>query len=143
MKIEASTREEYFSKAGEREADLRALDAMICKSAPHLKPVLGGGMSGKMLGYGEQKYKTKSAKEAIDWPIVMLAAQKNYMSLYVCAVQDGAYVAELYEKRLGKVSCGKSCIRFKNIQDLNLEVIHEMLAKLDERVARGEKLYGE
>ena len=46
------------------------------------------------------------------WPLIALAAQKRHLSLYVCAVVDGEYIAEARAERLGTVSCGKSCIRF-------------------------------
>lgn len=128
--------------AGEHEADLRTLDTLIQQAAPHLPPVLAGGMTGKMLGYGLQPYKTKSSKEVREWPLVMLATQKNYISLYVCAVVDGEYIAEKLKSELGKVSVGKSCIRFKKLDDLNLETVRSMLASIDKRVQAGEKLYG-
>ena len=142
MNIDAKSREEYFQKAEDRQDDLRALDAVIREAAPDLKPVLFGGMTGKMLGYGMQPYQTKSMKQAGEWPILALAAQKHHMSLYVCAVEDGQYIAEKLQPKLGKVSCGKSCIRFKKIDDLNLEVIREMLRDIDKRVSAGEKLFG-
>jgi hypothetical protein len=43
-------------------------------------------------------------KEPGVWPVVALAAQKRYLSLYVCAVVDGEYVAERYASELGDVS---------------------------------------
>lgn len=143
MKIVARTREEYLAKVGEREPDVRQLDELIQKHAPDLKPTVGGGMYGNMLAYGMMPYKPKSAKEWTEWPLVMLGAQKNHLALYVCAVDpDGKYVAEKYESKLGNVSCGKSCIRFKKFEDLNLETIEEMLGSLNQRYKSGEKLYG-
>jgi Domain of unknown function (DU1801) len=142
MNIDAKTREEYFVKTGEREPELRELDKLVREAAPDLEPVLFGGMSGKMLGYGMQSYKTKSMKEESQWPVVALAAQKNYISLYICALVDGQYMAEVYENRLGKVSCGKSCIRFKRLEDLNLDTTKDMLVEINRRFKNGDKLYG-
>ena len=79
-----------------------------------------------MLGYGTFKYKNYK-KEMIDWPIIALANQKNYISLYVCSLEGGKYVAEKYKDELGKVSVGKSCIRFKKIDDLNLKILTKVL----------------
>jgi hypothetical protein len=84
-----------------------------------------------MLGYGNFKYKNYKG-EVIDWPTVALANQKNYISLYVCAVDNGQYIAEMYKDKLGKVSVGKSCIRFKKIEDLNLETLKKVI-KLAEK----------
>lgn len=142
MKIEGNTRDEYMANAGEREADLRELDALIQKEAPDLKPVLSVGMTGNMLGYGLFKYKSATSRGVIDWPLVSLAAQKNYMSLYACAVIDGKYVAEIYKDRLGKVDTGKSCIRFKKLSDLDKAGVSELLRDLNTRFKAGEKLFG-
>jgi hypothetical protein len=130
--------EAWFAATGEREPDLRAVDALIREHAPHLKPV----MSGDMLGYGLVSYRPRSARTPRDLPILALANQKRYMSLYACAVVDGEYVAEAYADRLGSVSCGKSCIRFTRADRLDPSGLAEMLADIDERYARGESLYG-
>jgi hypothetical protein len=131
VNVQAKTREEYFGLAGEREPALRELDDIIQKAAPHLEPLLHGGMSGMWLAYGMQPYQTKSMKAASEWPVIALANQKNYMSLYVMAVEDGEYIAEKYQDTLGKVSVGKSCIRFKKIEDLNQKVLENLLGKVD------------
>jgi hypothetical protein len=142
MNIEAKNREEYFKAAGERESILRELDKLIRKATPDMKPVLAGGMKGKMLGYGTIPYKSATSRGVIDWPLVSLAAQKNYISLYICWVKDGKYIPEQYAPKLGKVSVGKSCIRFKKLEDLNLDTVKILLEEMNERYKSGEKLYG-
>jgi uncharacterized protein YdhG (YjbR/CyaY superfamily) len=57
------------------------------------------------------------------------AAQKRNFALYVCDV-------ELVARRkagFGKVNCGKSCIRFKSLGDLNLDAVRELLEEAAER----------
>lgn len=143
MKSAAKTWEEYFVFAGERETILRELDGIIQHEAPHLVPSYLHSDTTTMLGYGMMPYKTKSMKEASEWPLVALAAQKNHIALYVCAVEkDGTYLAENLQSKLGNVSCGKSCIRFKKLEDLNLDTVRAMLRDLDKRYQSGEKLYG-
>jgi hypothetical protein len=106
----------WFAAAGPREGDLRRADALIMAAAPGIDRQLVGGMGATpALGYGLMPYKPKSAKEATTWPLLALAAQKRHLSLYVCAVVDGSYLAEARSERLGKVSCGKSCIRFTSL----------------------------
>lgn len=137
MNIQAKTREEYFAQTGEREPQLRELDGFIQQHAPHLPAVIFGGMSGTWLGYGMQPYQTKSMKEPGEWPVIALASQKNYISLYVMATENGEYVAEKYAPDLGKVSVGKSCIRFKSLDDINLDEVAKILQKIDQQVADG------
>jgi len=140
VEIQAGSREEYFAAVGDREPDLRELDAFIREHAPDLTPVLSDGM-GKVLGYGEQPYQSKSMKQPMDWPVVALAAQKRHISLYLCALEDGQYVAEKHAAELGDVSCGKSCIRFTKADRINRDALATILADLNRRFVAGERLY--
>ena len=81
-----------------------------------------------MLGYGLYHYKYASGREG-DWFVVGLASQKNYVSLDICACDKDGYLAENNQSRLGKVSVGRSCIRFKELEDLNLKVALELIGK--------------
>ena len=141
MKVEAKTIEEFFNAAGEREPILRELDKMILEYAPSFPRELHSGMSMTMLGYGVFPYKYASGRQG-EWPIIAIAPQKNYVSLYVCAMIDGEYMAEKFVGKLGKVSIGKSCIRFKKIEDLNMDTIKEILGVLEKRKKSGEVLFG-
>jgi hypothetical protein len=80
-----------------------------------------------MLGYGLMPYRPRSAKETTTWPLIALAAQKRHLSLYVCAVVDGGYIAEDRAARLGKVSCGKSCIRFPSLDRVDTQELGALL----------------
>ena len=133
--------EHFFATAGRYEDDLRQLDALIREAAPHLAPTMVEGMFGKMLGYGLVPYRTKSMKEPGEWPLLAIAAQKNYISIYACVVIDGQYIAEKYESQLGKANCGKSCIRFKRLSDINPSGLQTLLRDIDTRYQSGEKLY--
>lgn len=124
----AKTAKEYINfLEGDRKEDILFLDKFIKKTVPKLKPVF----SYNMLGYGSFKYKNYK-KEIIDWPKVSLASQKNYISIYICALEDGKYIAEKYKDTLGKVSVGRSCIRFKKLADINLKSLAHVL-KLTEK----------
>ncbi len=126
--VNAKSVREYFDLLPkERREPIEFLDNLIKKTAPSFKQ----NFLYNMPGYGSFKYKNYK-KETIDWPIVALASQKNYISLYICAVEDGEYIAEKYKNLLGKVSVGRSCIRFKKIEDLNLETLKKII-KLAEK----------
>ncbi|MFM2415081.1 MAG: hypothetical protein RI911_774 [Candidatus Parcubacteria bacterium] len=113
---------------GERGEDVRALHAFIQKTVPKLKV----HFPYNMIGYGTFPYKNYK-KEIVQWPIIALASQKNYISLYVCCSVDGKYLSEEYKKDLGKVSVGKSCIRFRKLTDLNLETVKKILKDAEKR----------
>lgn len=141
MKIEAKTPDDYFSKTGEREPALRAIDELIRQTAPSLERTMVSGRAMNMVGYGMFHYNSKSGREG-DWPVVALANQKNYISLYISALEDGQYVAEKRKSELGKVSVGRSCIRFKKLENLDIATLKDILSKLEKRVAAGEAVYG-
>ena len=111
----------------DRQEIINFLHDFIQKAAPSLEVFFAYNM----LGYGKFKY-TNYKKEEVDWPVVAMASQKNYISMYVCGVIDGEYIAETYGKKLGKVNVGKSCIRFKKLTDLNLDVLKEVLKKAEQ-----------
>ena len=106
----------------ERREIIEYIHALIQKTAPSLKP----HFAYNMLGYGSFPY-TNSKKEKGEWPVISLASQKDYVSLYVCCVENGKYLAEQNKKDLGKVSVGKSCIRFKKLEDLNLDTLKKVI----------------
>lgn len=121
----ATTVKEYLAALPEeRKKPILFLHDFIQKISPNLQ----SHFAYNMLGYGSFPY-TNYKKEIIDWPIIALASQKNYMSIYVCALENGEYLAEKYKDTLGKVSVGKSCIRFKKLEDLNLPEVKNVLEK--------------
>lgn len=124
--VKATTIEGYIDSIEEpRKSEFIELDKFIRKTAPNLTP----HFAINMIGYGSFHYKTKSGREG-DWPVISLASQKNYISVYLCSVVDGKYVAETYSNKFGpKVSTGKSCIRFKKLEDIDLNVLKEAIKK--------------
>lgn len=121
--VKATNIKEYIDNLPkDRKEVVLFLDGFIKKTAPELKP----HFAYNMLGYGSFKYKNYK-KEEIYWPTISLANQKNYISLYICAVDGNEYVAEKYKAKLGRVSVGKSCIRFKKVEDLNLEELEKII----------------
>jgi uncharacterized protein YdhG (YjbR/CyaY superfamily) len=119
----AKTPEEYISMVDEpRRSEIQKLHNLIRETVPDLKPFIISGM----IGYGLYHYKSASGREG-DWAIVGLASQKNYISVYVCATDGKQYVAEKYKKALPKASIGKSCIRFKKTDNIDLDVLKKIL----------------
>jgi hypothetical protein len=112
----------------DRKVALTTIHRAIRKAVPKLK----AGICHGMLGYGIGPYRTKSGSTG-EWFKVGLASQKNYISLYICACDENeGYLAENNKERLGKVNVGKSCIRFKKLEHLDLEVALELVRKAAE-----------
>jgi hypothetical protein len=133
--------EAWFAAAGDREEGLRRVDALVMAAAPGIDRQLVPMGTGVMLGYGLMPYRPRSAKVTTTWPLIALAAQKRHLSLYVCAVVDGAYLPERRADRLGKVSCGKSCIRFTSLDRVDTDELAALVRDAVEATANGTNAY--
>jgi hypothetical protein len=97
--------------------------------------------SSAMLGYGLMPYRPRSSKTTTMWPLIALAAQKRHLSLHVCAVVDGEYIAESRADRLGTVSCGKSCIRFSSLDKVETEALRTLVRDAVAATRAGDNAY--
>jgi len=66
--------------------------------------------------------------------IAALASQKNYMALYLMGVYGHKPLADWFYrewKKTGKkLNMGKSCLRFKTIEDISLPLIGQTIGKI-------------
>ena len=64
---------------------------------------------------------------------VALASQKNYMSLYLMNIygdpKAATWFKSAYKASGKKLAMGKSCVRFKKVDDLPLDVVAEAVAR--------------
>jgi hypothetical protein len=88
FRVDVETLEAYFAFDPKREADLHRLDGLLRNAAPSLKryfhagtPAGELGMRFKMIGYGKSFYRA-TAGETVEWPVVGVALQKNYISIF-------------------------------------------------------------
>ncbi|MGY8951145.1 MAG: DUF1801 domain-containing protein, partial [Flavobacteriales bacterium] len=68
-------------------------------------------------------------------PFVSIASQKNFIALYHMGIYATPellhwFVGEYPKHCLRKLDMGKSCIRFKNIDDIPFELIGELMQKM-------------
>lgn len=122
-----STPEEYIASLQDlRKKTIQTLFDTIRNAASNLQPFMQSGM----IGFGKYHYKYASGREG-DWFVIGLASQKNYISLYNCMSIDGTYATEKWKSRLGKVNCGKSCIRFTALEDIDLTIVTAMVKEAE------------
>lgn len=127
MKADASIKapEHYLaSLPASRQTALRTVHAAIRANAPALTPFMLNGF----LGCGRYHYRCASGREG-EWFVVGLTSQKQHISLYFCVCDGNGYLAEKNAHPLGKVSVGRSCVRFKRLEDLNLQVALELVRR--------------
>ena len=66
-------------------------------------------------------------------PLAHLASQKNHMAVYLFGMYADPKLSEWFIKQWkatgNKLDMGKSCIRFKKIEDVPLELIGKVISK--------------
>ncbi len=134
-RVETSPEDYIASQEPEIQSVLDKLHTLIKTALPDQdmcmwEGVFWGGSEQRIIGYGNFSY-VRSDKKKVEWFLIGLTKQKNYFSIYVNAVEGKQYLAEIYNSRLGKVKTGKSSISFRNLEDINLDVLREMIEHAD------------
>src|SRR5262249_12646626 len=124
FKVDVKSLAEYLSFDPARGSDLRKLDALIRRTAPSLgrhfhagTPAGSAGMRMKMIGYGKSRYTTK-AGETVPWPVIGVALQKNYISVYFAVRRNGEPITRTYLGKLGECRSGDNNFSFERFDDL-------------------------
>jgi len=104
----------------EQLTDCRALMA-ICERVTQQQPKMWGP---SIVGYGSYSYKYASGHSG-DACLIGFAIRGRDLVIYVVAV-DPDQVALL--ARLGKHKMGKSCLYFKRLADLDVQVLEALIA---------------
>jgi len=129
----AETVEKYLaSLPPDRRPAIETIRNVIRKNLP---PGFEEGMQYGMISYYVplSRYPTTYNGQALG--VAALASQKGYMSLYLMTVYGDpklkAWFERAYRAAGKKLDMGKSCVRFKKLEDLPLDVIGEVIAQLD------------
>jgi hypothetical protein len=124
---------EFFAALPDDRRDtMTTLHKAIRKAVPKLAPIIMSGMGpSPLIGYGKYHYKSASGREG-DWFLIGLAAGKKDYALHICVGGKDGYLVEKNAAKLGKVKTGRSCINFKKLEDLKLDVAMK-LVKLAEK----------
>lgn len=137
MQSKATTVEQYLSELPEdRRSAIAVVRHVILKN---LDKDYEEGMQYGMIGYYVPHhiyppgYHTDPRQPL---PFACLASQKNYMSLYMMPICEGAEESSFRDQwaKTGKpLDMGKSCIRFKHLEDLALDLIGETIRRVPVR----------
>jgi hypothetical protein len=133
MQSSSSTVDQYLSELPDDRRDaIEAVRAVILKNLPS---GVTEGMSYGMIGYAVP-HSIYPAGYHCDpkqpLPFASLASQKNYMALYLMnlyTAQDQECFASAWAKSGKRLDMGKSCVRFKKLDDLALDVVGKAIAR--------------
>lgn len=136
MQYKADSPEDYIGQLPEeRKAPMTKLHNLIKENMPK------GLESG--MGYGMPAYFVPKSvyppgyhcKPFPPLPFINLASQKNYIALYHSGLYAKKelydwFVTEYPKHAKHKLDMGKSCIRFKKVDDIPYDLIKELLGKM-------------
>jgi hypothetical protein len=132
FQVHADSLESYLSFDPERRQDLEKLNALIRQAAPNLRryfhkgtPAGEPGMRMKMIGYGKFSYAVRSGKST-SWPVIGVALQRNYISVYVSVTKGGVPIVLSYRGTLGESRMGRNNFSFERFEDLQVANVFEL-----------------
>jgi Domain of unknown function (DU1801) len=136
FRVDVDSLQAYLDFDPKRKKDLLKLHATISKAAPGLKrhfhagtPEGHAGMRFKMIGYGRYHY-TAGTGEKVAWPVIGVALQKNYISVYVSVTKNGKSIVGTYAGKLGAQRSGDNNFSFESFDDLDERALSSLFAEI-------------
>lgn len=133
MNVQEQIKEYIKSQPDPKRRDMEDLHLIILQEMPGCKLWFMDGknsenktVSNPNVGYGAYtiKYADETTREFYQ---IGLSANKTGISVYILGIKDKTYLAQNYGKKLGKASVSGYCIRFKNIKDIDLDILKEAI----------------
>ena len=117
------------SQAEPKRSDMQALHRIILQVMPACKLWFLDGKNSENktvtnpnVGYGHHTMNYADGKSREFYQIGM-SANTTGISVYILGIKDKKYLAETYGKKLGKASVTGYCIKFKTLNDINVDVL--------------------
>jgi uncharacterized protein YdhG (YjbR/CyaY superfamily) len=136
MQSDSKTPQEYVdSLPEERKLAIQKLRNSIKLNLPEgFQEEMSYGMLGYVVPHSIYP-KGYHCKPNLPLPFMNIASQKNFIALYHMGIYANPellnwFVAEYSKLVKSKIDIGKSCIRFKKMEDIPYELIGELAAKM-------------
>lgn len=129
MQSDSGTVDAYLSELpDDRRAAIAAVRAVILE---HLPPGFEEGMQYGMIGYHVPLERFPDTYNGQPLAAAALASQKRHMALYLMGVygDEDSRFREQWQAAGEKLDMGKSCVRFRRLDDVPLEVVGEAIAR--------------
>ena len=92
----------------------------LLKKTTKQEPKMWGS---SIVGFGTYHYKGKSGREG-EWFVTGFSPRKQNMTVYFCT---GFHNMEPFMKKLGKFKTSVGCLYFKNLSDIDIKMLTEMI----------------
>ncbi len=147
MQSSASSVAKYLaSLPPDRRAAIEAVRRVILQ---HLRPGFEESIQSGMLSYEVPLARLPDTYNGKPLPLAGLGSQKHHMALYLmCVYSDPALLERFereYEESGKRLDMGKSCVRFRAVEDLPLDVVGRAIGavEVDDYVARYREMRAE
>lgn len=133
MNVQEQIKEYIASQPEVKRNDMQTLHNRILEVVPGCKLWFLDGknsenkiVSNPNIGYGFYtiKYADGTTREFYQ---IGMSANTTGISVYILGITDKTYLAQTYGKELGKASVTGYCIKFKNLKDINVNVLEEAI----------------
>lgn len=132
---EAKSPSEYIEGLDEpRRSQIQIIYDALQRAAPERESFIMSGM----IGFGRYSYKSKSSKCAGEWFRYGLSSLKTGISVYVCVMDGAELLAEKHKDLFPKATVGKSCIKFKKFDDIDLPTLEKFITEAENYPPMGE-----
>lgn len=130
MRSDAETVQQYLDELPPERREI--ISAVRERILEHLPEGYAESMNWGMINYEIPLERYPDTYNGQPLGIVALAAQKNYNALYLMSVYmnpaQERSLKEAYRRAGKKLSMGKSCLRFKKLEELELGAISTIIA---------------
>jgi hypothetical protein len=129
MNIQEQIQQYITSQPEPKRGDMEALHRIILQILPEGKLWFLDGkndenktVSNPNVGYGSYtiKYANGTTREFYQ---IGMSANTTGISIYVLGIEDKTYLAQTYGKEIGKASVSGYCIKFRNLKDININIL--------------------
>ena len=129
MNVQEQIKEYITSQPEPKRSDIQELHQLTLQILPGCKLWFDNGknsenktVSNPTIGYGFNTIKYADGKTREFFQIGM-SANTTGISIYIIGIKDKAYLAQTYGKDIGKANVTGYCIKFKNLKDININVL--------------------
>ena len=133
MKIQEQIKEYFATQPETKRADIQVLHQHILNAMPKCKLWFLDGQNDKgktvsnpNIGYGFQTMKYADGKTR-EFYQIGISANTTGISVYILGISDKKYLAETFGKKIGKASVSGYCIKFKKLEDINIDILLEAI----------------
>jgi hypothetical protein len=129
MNVQKQIKEYITSLPESKQSEMQASHQRILQLLPKCalwfldgKDDKGKIVSNPNIGYGSYniKYADGTTREFYQ---IGISANTTGISVYIMGIEDKKYLAQTFGQKIGKASVTGYCIKFKNLKDINIDVL--------------------